>query len=54
MAKKCVLRFVPCNDMSVLNYSLIQDAQFSHFDRCAPEQILKAKTASESGEMISC
>lgn len=54
MAEKCILRFVPRTDMSVLNYSLIQDAQLSHFDRCALKQILKAKRASESGEMLSC
>lgn len=54
VAEKCVLRFVPCTDISVLNYSLIQDAQLSHFDRCALKQILKAKRPSESGEMLSC
>lgn len=50
VAEKCVLRFVPCNGMSmVLNYSLIRGAQFSHFDSCALRQILKAKRASKSG-----
>lgn len=50
MAGQCVLRFIPPNDMTIaLNYSLIQSAQFSHFDICALKQILKAKRASESG-----
>lgn len=54
VAEKCFLRSVPRNGMSmVLNYTLIQGAQFSHFDSCALRQTLKAKRASKS-EVLSC
>lgn len=49
MVEKCVLRLVPCDGISVVfNCSLIQGAQFSHFDSCALKQILQAKRASKS------
>lgn len=54
MAEKCVIRFVPCNGLSVvLNCSLIQGAQFSHFESCALKHT-ESKESLQKCEMFPC
>lgn len=56
VAEKCVLRFFPCNGMSVgLNYSLIQSAQFSVFRQLYSQTDTESKESLRKWcEILSC